>query len=52
MTAFLLTHSSSCGRVETALTEGAQQGCFPNAGISDQDHFKQAVWGKQFFRLL
>lgn len=49
----LLTHSSSCGRVETALTEGAEQRGLADARVANQDHLKQPVWGKQcsFFPL-
>lgn len=43
----LLTHSSSCGRVETALTEGAEQGGLAYTRVANQDHLKQTVWGKQ-----
>lgn len=41
-----LTYSSRAGGVEAAVTEGAQQGSLAHAGVSHQNHLKQAVRGR------
>lgn len=43
LTAAVLTHGSSGGRVKAALAEGAQQGGLAHAGVADQDDLEEAV---------